>query len=230
MKDTGVHERVADLSAEVTRPFPRSRKVYVEGSRPGVRVPMREITLDPTPASFGAEINAPVTLYDTSGPYSDPDASIDLTVGLPALREAWIEERGDTEELDEQSSRYARERAADPRARELHFQLRRNPRRARAGHRVTQMHYARQGIVTPEMEFIAIRENQRLEEARELAASSGQDGRMFSQHPGQSFGAAIPDRITPEFVRDEVARGRAIIPCNVNHPELEPMIIGGTSW
>ena len=226
MKDAAVHEQVSELSGDVRRPFPRSRKIYVEGSRPDIRVPMREVTLDDTPASFGAESNPPVTLYDTSGPYSDPESEIDLTKGLQPLRSGWIQEREDTEELAGQSSDYARERAEDPKTQALHFSLRRAPRRALPGRRVTQMHYARNGIITPEMEFIAIRENQRLEEVREAAASSGHDPRMLAQHPGQSFGAAIPDRIRPEFVRDEVARGRAIIPANVNHPELEPMIIG----
>ncbi len=225
-RDAEVHERVTELNSEVVRPFPQSTKVHVEGSRPDVRVPMREVAQDPTPASFGAEANPPVTLYDTSGPYSDPDVAIDLTKGLASLREPWVEGRGDTERLGGFSSAYTKERIDDPELKQLHFDLLRAPRRAKPGRRVTQMHYARQGIVTPEMEFIAIRENQRFDQVRDEAVVAGHDPRMLTQHEGQSFGARIPERITPEFVRDEVARGRAIIPANVNHPELEPMIIG----
>ena len=172
-------------------PFPNSTKIHVEGSQPGVRVPMREVRLSPTRTAAGQIIpNPPVTLYDTSGPYTDPDARIDLRQGLPPLRRDWIA--------------------------------------ARPGPNVTQMHYARKGIVTPEMEFIAIRENQRREIAREEIGGIGNRswGGGVAQHPGFSWGARIPERITPEFVRDEVARGRAIIPANVNHPESEPMIIG----
>ncbi len=205
------------LDAAVTRPFPNSRKVYVMGSRADIRVPMREVTLSPTPASFGAEPNPPVYVYDTSGPYTGPEARIDLRRGLPALREAWISERNDTELLSEVSSRYRRERACDPKLAHLRFAHIRKPRRAKPGMNVSQMHYARLGVITPEMEYIAIRENQRLDLAREQS---------LGQHAGESFGASIPRRITPEFVRDEVARGRAIIPANINHPELEPMIIG----
>ncbi len=205
------------LDAAVTRPFPNSRKVYVTGSRADIRVPMREVTLSPTPASFGAEPNPPVYVYDTSGPYTGTDARIDLRRGLPALREAWISERNDTELLSEVSSRYGRVRAHDPKLAHLRFAHIRKPRRAKPGMNVSQMHYARLGVITPEMEYIAIRENQRLDLAREQS---------LGQHAGESFGASIPQRITPEFVRDEVARGRAIIPANINHPELEPMIIG----
>ncbi len=225
-KDAQVHERVSGLNTQVIRPFARSRKVHVEGSHPNLRVPMREVEQDPTPASFGAETNPPVTLYDTSGPYSDPDVTIDLTHGLAPLRESWVEERGDTEQLDGFSSAFTNERMNDPELASLHFNLIRAPRRALPGRRITQMHYARQGVVTPEMEFIAIRENQRFEQTRDDSVAAGHDPRMLEQHPGQSFGARIPERITPEFVRAEVARGRAIIPANVNHPELEPMIIG----
>ena len=207
------------LSEEVTRPIPGSRKIHVQGSRPDLRVPMREIALSPTPRLRGpAEVNAPFTVYDTSGPYTDPEARIDLAAGLPALRAAWIAERGDSEELADLSSAFGRARAADPKLDAVRFPATRPPRRARAGANVTQMHYARRGIVTPEMEFIAIRENQRLDAIREA--------HLLRQHPGESFGASLPARITPEFVRDEVARGRAIIPCNINHPESEPMIIG----
>jgi phosphomethylpyrimidine synthase len=197
--------------------LPNSRKVYVEGSRPDIRVPMREISQSDTPASMGAEKNPPIFVYDTSGPYTDPTANIDIRSGLPALRAAWIEERNDTIELDGPSSRYGQERLADPQLSTLRFNLHRKPRRAKPGMNVTQMHYARRGIITPEMEYIAIRETQRRDALPEL---------VTRQHRGESFGAAIPQVITPEFVRDEVARGRAIIPNNINHPESEPMIIG----
>ncbi|MDQ2693760.1 MAG: phosphomethylpyrimidine synthase ThiC [Pseudomonadota bacterium] len=211
-------QATAELSDAVTKPFPNSRKIYVQGSRPDLRVPMREVALADTPASFGSEKNPPVTVYDTSGPYTDPAAAIDLLRGLAEVRSAWIEERGDSERLSGPSSTFGRERLADPRTAQLRFAHIRPPRRARAGANVTQMHYARRGIITPEMEYVALRENLRLEEVRDL--------RLRRQHPGISFGAQIPERITPQFVRDEVARGRAIIPANINHPELEPMIIG----
>ena len=206
------------LSEEVTRPIPGSRKIHVEGSRPDLRVPMREIALTRTPTVFGGEENAPVTVYDTSGPYTDPDARIDLTVGLPALRARWIEERGDTELLAQLSSEFGRGREHNPRLADVRFPNRLLPRRAKAGANVSQMHYARRGIVTPEMEYVAIRENQRIEAIH--------DARLRAQHPGESFGANIQGIITPEFVRDEIARGRAILPNNINHPESEPMIIG----
>jgi phosphomethylpyrimidine synthase len=207
----------AHVDDAAVRPLPNSRKVHVEGSRPDVRVPMREIAQSDTPASFGTEKNPPVYVYDTSGPYTDPLARIDIRQGLQALRAKWIIDRGDTEELSGPTSRYGRERLADPKLAELRFDLKRKPRRAKPGGRVTQMHYARKGIVTREMEFIAIRENQRRD-----ALGEG----IVRQHPGQHFGASTPKIITPEFVRDEVARGRAIIPANINHPESEPMIIG----
>ncbi len=197
--------------------YPASEKVYIQGSRSDIRVPMRKISLSDTPASFGAEKNGPVYVYDTSGVYTDPDVKVDLQKGLAAIRNTWIEERGDTELLSGPSSKYGQERLTDESTAHLRFEHIRLPRRAKSGMNVSQMHYARKGIVTPEMEFIAIRENQNLDEMRDL---------YRNQHPGQSFGASIPERITPEFVRDEVARGRAIIPANINHPELEPMIIG----
>jgi len=201
--------------------YPASEKIYVQGSRPDIRVPMRKITLSDTPLHFGAEQgaekNPPLYVYDTSGVYTDPNVEVDLKKGLGAIRSAWIAERNDTEELSGPSSEFGRQRLEDPATAELRFDHIRKPRRAKAGKNVSQMHYARQGIITPEMEFIAIRENQKMEEMRHL---------WKDQHPGDSFGASIPDVITPEFVRDEVARGRAIIPCNINHPELEPMIIG----
>jgi phosphomethylpyrimidine synthase len=203
--------QTAELSESVTRPIAGSRKVHVTGSRPDLRVPMREIDLSDTPRVFGADKNAPFTVYDTSGPYTDPGARIDLTAGLPALRAAWIAERGDTEQLTGLSSEFGRKRAADPRLANVRFPHVPRPRCARSGANVSQMHYARRGMVTPEMEFIAIRENQKLEAMRESP--------LLRQHPGESFGASIQKFITPEFVRDEVARGRAIIPNNINHPE-----------
>jgi phosphomethylpyrimidine synthase len=210
-----IPDAVAALAPELTRPIPGSRKIHVEVA-PGVRVAMREVVLADTPGRSGREVNAPVTLYDTSGPYTDPAARIDLREGLPALRAAWIAERGDSEELAGPSSQYGRQRLADPATAALRYTALRVPRRAKAGANLSQMHYARRGIVTPEMVYIAARENARIEALADL-------GR---HHVGESFGASLPARITPEFVRDEVARGRAIIPCNVNHPELEPMIIG----
>ena len=210
--------KTTELSAEVTQPFSGSRKIYVEGSRADLRVGMREIQQDETAASFGAENNPPITVYDTSGPYTDPEAKIDLLKGLPDLRSAWIEERSDSEWLDGPSSEFGKERAENARLAQLRFEHIRRPRRAKAGANVSQMHYARKGIVTPEMEYVAIRENLRLEQLK----GSG----LLRQHRGQSFGAALPDKVTAEFVRDEIARGRAIIPANINHPELEPMIIG----
>jgi phosphomethylpyrimidine synthase len=207
----------AHVDDAAVQPLPNSRKVYVEGSRPDIQVPMREITQSDTPASFGAEKNPPIFVYDTSGPYTDPKVKIDIRSGLAPVRARWIEERGDTVELEGPTSRYGRERLSDPKLATLRFNLHRKPRRAKEGMNVTQMHYARRGIITPEMEFIAIRETQRREGLPDL---------VTRQHPGESFGAAIPKVITPELVRDEVARGRAIIPSNINHPESEPMIIG----
>ncbi|MBK6335879.1 MAG: phosphomethylpyrimidine synthase ThiC [Betaproteobacteria bacterium] len=215
------YARDAQVDAAAIAPLPNSRKIYVEGSRPDLRVPMREIAQSETAASFGAEQNPPVVVYDTSGPYTDPAATIDIRKGLPPLRAPWIAERDDTMPLDGPTSAFGRARLADPELATLRFDLARRPLRARPGANVTQMHYARRGIVTPEMEFVAIREN--LQRERMLATLPAM---VTRQHPGQSFGAAIPEFITPEFVRDEVARGRAIIPANINHPESEPMIIG----
>jgi phosphomethylpyrimidine synthase len=213
--------RDAHVDDAAVQPFPRSSKVFVQGSRPDLTVPMREIAQSDTPASFGAEKNAPIVVYDTSGPYTDPTANIDIRAGLLPLRAGWIEERGDSVVLAEPSSAYGRERLAASAVPDMRFDLRRKPRRARDSANVTQMHYARCGIVTPEMEFIAIRENMQREKVCQT-----QPELVTRQHPGQSFGAAIPQRVTPEFVRSEVARGRAIIPANINHPESEPMIIG----
>ena len=209
--------QTARVDEAAVKPLPNSHKVYVQGSRPDIRVPMREIRQLDTPASFGAEKNPPIFVYDTSGPYTDPQVRIDIRQGLAPLRAKWIEERGDTDELPGPTSKYGRERLDDPKLAEMRFDLRRKPRRAKAGMNVSQMHYAKCGIVTPEMEYIAIRENQRRDALSEL---------ITREHPGQDFGASIPKQIIPEFVRDEVARGRAIIPANVNHPETEPMIIG----
>ncbi|POP52650.1 phosphomethylpyrimidine synthase ThiC [Zhongshania marina] len=218
----------AQVDAASVEPLPGSSKIYVQGSRADIQVPMREIKLTPTPVqtSDGAtrlEPNPPVRVYDTSGAYTDPKANIDIRKGLAAIREQWIIDREDTELLAGDSSEYSRQRAADLRLQQLRFDLKRKPRRAIAGKNVSQMHYARKGIITPEMEYIAIRENMALAAAKEAGESFGELG---FQHPGNDFGASIPKQITPEFVRDEVARGRAIIPANINHPELEPMIIG----
>ncbi|MEO5342479.1 MAG: phosphomethylpyrimidine synthase ThiC [Gammaproteobacteria bacterium SHHR-1] len=210
------------LSAEVTRPFPKSRRVYVTGSRADLRVPLRQIEQDPTPASFGMEENPPIWVYDTSGPYTDPEMQIDLLQGLPELRASWIAERDDSEQLSGPSSQFGQARQADSSLASLRFEHLRAPRKAKAGRNLSQMHYARQGIITPEMEFVAIRENCRLQEMR----ADPRYAKLLRQHAGQGFGARIPEEITPEFVRSEVAAGRAIIPANINHPELEPMIIG----
>lgn len=209
--------RVDELS---TQPFPASDKFYVQGSRPDVQVGLRQITLTATQLSEGkTEYNAPVRVYDTSGPYTDPDIAIDVRKGLKPIREGWVDERGDTEVLEHFSSDYAKIREMNIALEDLRFELKRKPKKARVGKNVSQLHYAKQGIITPEMEYIAIRENLALsQEALEEAVAS--------QHPGQSFGADIPKAITPEFVRSEVARGRAVIPNNINHPETEPMIIG----
>ena len=217
----------AQVDAAAIAPLPASRKVYVEGSRPDLRVPFREITLSPTKTSSIDEENPPLLVYDTSGPYTDPAANNDLRKGLPALRRTWIEERDDTEFLDGPTSEYGNRRANDPTLAQLRFDLTRTPRRAKAGKNVTQLHYARQGIITPEMEFIAIRENQRRQALSGKYSGTADVERILGhQHAGQSFGASLPEDITPAFVRDEVARGRAIIPNNINHPESEPMIIG----
>ncbi|MEI6546227.1 MAG: phosphomethylpyrimidine synthase ThiC [Burkholderiales bacterium] len=221
----------AAVDTAAIAPLPRSMKLYAEGSRPDIRVPMRAISQDDTEASMGAEPNPPVFVYDTSGPYTDPAANIDIRKGLAPLRAAWISERCDTELMDGPSSQYGRDRLADTGLDELRFDLTRAPRRARAGANVTQMHYARRGIITPEMEFIAIRENLRRTEYIASLKAAGPTGERMAellgrQHRGESFGAAIPAETTPEFVRSEVARGRAIIPANINHPEIEPMIIG----
>lgn len=213
----------ARVDSESIKPFPNASKVYIQGSREDIRVPMRAINLADSPASFvsanNAEKNEPVMIYDTSGPYTDPDIIIDVCKGLAPIRSAWIDERNDTQLLGGLTSNYGQQRADNSRLDALRFNLQSSPRRAKAGANVTQLHYARQGIITPEMEFIAIRENMKLVAAKDDLA-------LNFQHPGENFGASIPAQITAEFVREEVARGRAIIPANINHPELEPMIIG----
>ncbi len=206
------HEQDAQ---DLTRILPASKKVYLQGSRPDIQVPMREIQLSTTPTGLGGEDNSPLLVYDTSGAYTDPNIEIDLNKGLPHIRETWLEQRGDSEVLEQLSSTFGQARLRDISTAEIRFRHLQKPRRAKRGHNVTQMHYAKQGIITPEMEYIAIRENQR--------QHAGTDMR---QHTGQNFGAKNLTEITPEFVRQEVAAGRAIIPANINHPECEPMIIG----
>ncbi|WP_286860206.1 MULTISPECIES: phosphomethylpyrimidine synthase ThiC [Acinetobacter] len=206
------HEQEA---RDLTRILPASRKVYIQGSRPDIQVPMREISLTDTPTGLGGEKNLPLMVYDTSGAYTDPAITIDLNKGLPHVRESWIEQRGDSEVLEDLSSEFGRQRLRDIRTANIRFAHIQKPRRAKRGHNLSQMHYAKQGIITPEMEYIAIRENLRQREGVDMR-----------QHAGQNFGAKNLTEITPEFVRQEVAAGRAIIPANINHPECEPMIIG----
>jgi len=219
-------QQALKLSEEITKPFPKSKKVYIQGSRADIRVGMREVECAPTTTQGLNEDNPPITIYDTSGPFTDPDIEIDLMKGLPALREQWILDRHDTEQLDGPSSEYGLQRQEDESLAHLRFEHLHKPRRAKAGKNVTQMHYARQGIITPEMEYIAIRETARLNELRAQAKTDVVARKLLKQHPGQNFGANLPEEITPEFVRLEVAEGRAVITANINHPELEPMIIG----
>ena len=203
---------------DLTRVLPASKKVYIQGSRPDIAVPFREISLTDTPtglAQGGLEKNEPILVYDTSGVYTDPNVQIDLNKGLPHVRQNWILERDDSEELSGLTSQFGRERLKDIRTQNIRFAHISKPRRAKLGKNITQMHYAKQGIITPEMEYIAIRENQRQREGIDMR-----------QHQGQNFGANNLTQITPEFVRSEVAAGRAIIPANINHPECEPMVIG----
>ena len=221
-------------------PFPSSRKIHVQGQLHPIRVAMREIFVGDTVDTFTQSVtpNPSVTVYDTSGPYTDPGVDIDVREGLPRLRESWVEGRGDTQQLEAVSSIYGRRRQEDASLDTLRFSHIRPPRKAKPGLAVTQLAYARQGIITPEMEYIAIRENQRMEEYAALAGVNGKGkghaatgrvtpGSLYHQHAGHSFGALTPKHlITPEFVRAEVAAGRAVIPSNINHPESEPMIIG----
>ncbi|MGG7661654.1 phosphomethylpyrimidine synthase ThiC [Dyadobacter sp. BHUBP1] len=218
----------------ITRdPFPNSKKIYVKGQIHDISVAMREISLNDTRIHGGphsgrlgaSEPNEPVTVYDTSGPYTDPNIEIDVKKGLPALRAEWVRSRGDVEELETISSEYGRMRLADAKLDYLRFAHNAKPLRAKAGQNVSQLHYAKKGIITPEMEYIAIRENQRID--AHLQSLNGKAGALAHQHAGHSFGANTPkSHITAEFVRQEVAAGRAVIPSNINHPESEPMIIG----
>ena len=212
-------DKISQLDTSTRQHFPNSRKIYVQGSRPDIRVPMREITLTATETETGLEENAPLRVYDPSGIYSDADADINLRAGLPAIRASWIAARQDTDLLDSVSSEFGRARQSDVKTAHLRFEHTKKPRRAKSGCNVSQLHYARKGIITAEMEFIAIRENMAYLQAQDQVEP-------YVQHPGQSFDASIPAQITPEFVRSEIAKGRAIIPANVNHPEIEPMIIG----
>ena len=212
-------EKIPQQQSISRDPFPNSKKVYVNGNLyTELKVPMRQIELADTVDKFNGKVekNDPVLVYDTSGPFTDPDVAIDIKKGLNPVRKEWILARKDTEQLDALSSSYGRQREENPDLEHLRFVRNSNPLKAKPGKNVSQMHYARQGIITPEMEYIAIRENQKLAEVNSIT----------EQHPGESFGANIPKVITPEFVRDEVAKGRAIIPANINHPEAEPMIIG----
>ncbi|MBI4807511.1 MAG: phosphomethylpyrimidine synthase ThiC [Nitrosomonadales bacterium] len=209
--------KAAHVDEAAIKPLPNSRKIYVQGSRPDIRVPMREITLTDTHLNNGVEKNPPIYVYDCSGPYTDPQVAIDIRSGLAEMRAPWIAERNDTEALPRLTSEYGQQRLNDPALADMRFDLQHTPRKARPGMNVTQMHYARKGIITPEMEYIAIRENQKRDGLSEM---------MLKQHPGENFGKAMPKEITPEFVRAEVAAGRAVITANINHPECEPMIIG----
>jgi phosphomethylpyrimidine synthase len=210
----------APRQSGITRqPFPNSTKVYVAGKiHPQIKVAMREIALSDTTDSLTKKktSNEPVTVYDTSGPYTDPKKEINVHLGIERIREQWVLDRNDVEQLDGFSSTYCNERLSDKSLDHMRFSLLKNPIRAKKGANVTQLHYAKKGLITPEMEYIAIRENQRIDEMTMIK----------KQHKGEHFGASIPDKITPEFVRSEVARGRAVIPSNINHPEAEPMILG----
>ncbi len=219
---SSMRDKTAQLSTDVEQPFPNSHKVYVQGSRKDLRVGMREVHCSASPGTFGGGLNPPVTIYDTSGPYSDPDIQVNLMQGLPPVRAAWIEQRNDTLLLAQPSSEYGRMRQSDPRTAHLRFEHHRLPLRARPGRAVTQMHYARRGTITPEMEYVALREDMRLQQHRQDTRYE----KLLHQHKGQRFGASLPETVTPEFVRGEVAAGRAIIPNNINHPESEPMVIG----
>ncbi len=208
----------ATVDEKIVEPIPNSKKIYVTGTRPDIRVPMREISCSPTQTRNGLEENTSITVYDTSGPYTDPDVSIDIRQGLKPLRNGWIEERNDTQQLDGPSSDYCVQRLNDPELQRLRYAQPPKPRVAKSGTNVSQMHYAKKGIITSEMEFIAIRENQRLNEYK--------DSVLIRRHKGMPWQSTLPEEVSPEFVRDEIAAGRAIIPANINHPESEPMIIG----
>jgi len=213
-------DRIPGQESITRNPFPASKKIYVDGTLHNIKVAMREITVSDTVNKFsgtGVEKNPPVTVYDTSGPYTDSTITINVKKGLPKLREEWIKQRGDVDELKEITSEYGRKRLYNSDLNYLRFEHLKSPLKAKSGKNVSQLHYAKQGIITPEMEYIAIRENQGIERIKNLG----------HQHPGESFGARTPLKlITAEFVREEIAAGRAIIPANINHPESEPMIIG----
>jgi len=221
-----VNDKMPEQEVISIKPLPASKKIYVKGEMHDINVAMREISLTPTKLSSGKmEDNASVIVYDTSGPYTDANATIDIKKGLPRIREQWILDRGDVERLDDVSSAYGKERKNDASLDHLRFEHIKNPLRAKKGANVSQMHYAKKGIITPEMEYIAIRENQRIDALKYKL--NGHYELLTQQHHGENFGANIPKgHITPEFVRSEVAAGRAIIPSNINHPESEPMIIG----
>ena len=208
----------AIVDEEITKPIPNSKKTYVTGPRSDILVPMREIACSPTQTKEGLEENIPITVYDTSGPYTDPNATIDIRKGLNPLRKIWIEKRNDTNQLNGPSSIYGVQRLNEPELKRLRYAEPPKPRVAKSGKNVSQMHYAREGIITSEMEFIAIRENQRVREY--------EDKSLSKFHQGVPWLSNLPKEVTPEFVRNEVAAGRAIIPANINHPESEPMIIG----
>ncbi len=214
-QSNGTLNKMSSVNKAFVKPFPNSCKIYVEGSRSDIQVPMREITLTDTIGDL-AEKNDPIHVYDTSGVYTDPNVEIDFRAGVVPIRKNWIDERNDTEELDSFSSSFCNERLQNSELDKLRFEHIKKPKRAKKGKNVTQMHYAKQGVITPEMEYIAIRENCKWQEYKD----------QIGQHKGENFGASIPEVITAEFVRDEVARGRAIIPNNINHPETEPMIVG----
>jgi len=213
-------EQIVPTTQGISRaPFPNSRKVYLQGQlHKEIKVPMREISLDDSIDHFNNSRtpNEAVLVYDTSGPYTDPSQEIDIHRGIKPIRQSWIASREDVEILDGLSSEYGKARAENQSLQSFRFQNIRKPLKGKSGKNVTQLHYARKGIITPEMEFIAIRENQKIQDVQEIR----------KQHAGEDFGASIPKQITAEFVRDEVAKGRAVIPNNINHPESEPMIIG----
>ncbi len=207
------------ISQEMRQPLAGSRRGWFHGEHPGVHVPVRLIMQSDTPTLFGGEPNPPIPVYDTSGPYTDPDAHIDLKAGLSTTaRASWIDQRADTEQLSAPSSDFGVRRLQDETTSKLRFPNVQPPRKAITGKNVSQMHYAKRGIITPEMEYVALRESMRLDELNQPA--------LQAQHPGQAWGANLPNKVTAEFVREEIASGRAIIPANINHPELEPMIIG----
>ncbi|MCX7254314.1 MAG: phosphomethylpyrimidine synthase ThiC, partial [Burkholderiales bacterium] len=225
MSKTDINLTIDSLERDLGQKFayPASTKSFLIGSRPDIRAPYRLIEQTPTKTSTGAVLeNPPIPIYDTSGPYSDPEILIHLEKGLPPLRKAWIEERNDTDQLSGPTSTYGQARSQDPSTQHLRFAHITPPRVAKTDRNVSQMHYARQGIITPEMEFVALRESLGLQALRKDPRYQ----QILKQHPGHSYGANLPEEVTAEFVRQEIASGRAIIPANINHPELEPMIIG----